>query len=65
MTIDAMRRPEGVTVTELAALFETELGDGKVSTASQAIYKAPASRKLKHFNTGEKRDGKAVYRIAD
>ena len=65
VTIDAMRRPEGVTVAELAALFETELGDGKLSTASQAIYKAPQARKLKHFNTGEKRDGKAVYRIAD
>ncbi len=63
VTIDAMRRPEGVTVAELAELFASEFGDGKLSTASQAIYKAPASRKLKHFNTGEKRDGKAVYRI--
>ena len=63
-TIDAMRRPEGVTVTELVALFEAEFGNGKRSTAKQAIYKAPVRRGLKHENTGEKRDGKAVYRIA-
>ena len=64
-TIVAMRRPEGVTVTELVALFEAEFGDGKLSTARQAIYKAPADRGLKHENTGEKRDGETVYRIAD
>ena len=64
-TIEAMRRPGGVTVTELTALFKAEFGNGKRSTARQAIYKAPAARKLKHENTGEKRDGEAVYRIAE
>ncbi len=64
-TIDAMRRPEGVTVTELVALFEDEFGNGKRSTAKQAIYKAPAARGLKPVNTGEKRNGEPVYRIYD
>ena len=64
-TIDAMRRPEGVTVTELVTLFEAEFGNGKRSTAKQAIYKAPAARGLKPVNTGEKRNGEAVYRIYD
>ncbi len=64
-TIDAMRRPEGVTVTELVALFEAEFGNGKQSTAQQAIYKAPKARGLKPVNTGEERKGKVVYRIYD
>ena len=58
-----MRRPEGVTVTELVALFEAEFGSGKQSTARQAIYKAPKARELKPVSTGEKRDSEAVYRI--
>ena len=60
-----MRHPEGVTVTELVALFEAEFGNGKQSTARQAIYKAPKARGLKPVDTGEERKGKAVYRIHD
>lgn len=64
VTIAAMRRPEGVTVTELAALFAAEFGgNGKASTAQQAIYKAPKARGLTPRNTGEKREGRAVYKI--
>lgn len=64
VTVEAMRRPEGVTVTELAALFAAEFdGNGKLSTASQAIYKAPKARGLTPRNTGEKREGRAVYKI--
>ena len=62
-TIDAMRRPEGVTVDELVVLFEQEHGNGKRSTASQAVFKVPQSRGL---TVAKERveDRGLVYRLA-
>ena len=43
VTLEALARDEGVTVAELAALFATEFdGNGKLSTARQAMHKVPA-----------------------
>ena len=65
-TIDAMRRPEGVTVAELVELFDAEFGagTGKRSTASQAVFKCPKARGLAAQVTKDKvEDRGLVYRL--
>lgn len=62
-TLDAMRRPQGVSIDELIVLFEQEHGDGKRSTASQAVHKCPKARGL--TVTKERfEDRGLVYRLA-
>ena len=65
LTLQALRRPAGVTVAELHALFEQEIGPTGATTAVQCIGKIPpkhAGRKAE--NTG-RRPGRAgaVYRL--
>ena len=66
VTQAAMEREQGVTVSELVALFDAEFGagTGKRSTASQAVFKVPAARKFAVAKSKEEgRDG-IVYRRA-
>ena len=66
VTLAMLARPEGVTATELAARFAKEFdGNGKLSTARQALHKVPAKHGLtiNKVKVEEGRDG-IVYRSA-
>lgn len=64
VTVEALARPQGVTAAELAALFTAEFdGNGKLSTAQQALHKVPKARELTVAKAKEEGRG-LVYRSA-
>ena len=64
VTIEMLERKEGCTVDELVAAFANEFdGNGKKSTASQALNKVPKSRGFETVRTTEEGRG-SVYRKA-
>jgi len=44
VTLEMLQRPQGTTVSELAAAFASEFGTGLTSTATQAIHKVPKAQ---------------------
>ena len=64
VTMELLGRPQGVTVSELVAAYQGEFGDGKVTTARQALVKVPRKFDRKAQRTDARRGEEAVYRIA-
>ena len=66
LTLAALRRPEGITVQELHALFEQKIGPTGATTARQAIDKLPprhAGRKADNLGPLPGRGLGHVYRL--
>ena len=62
VTIEMLERPEGCTVDELVAAFANEFdGNGKRSTAAQAMHKIPKAKGFQTVRTAEEGRG-SVYR---